>query len=59
MKKLLIKKKCKCGRSVIVKRNEHGPTPKPICRLCVLIGLERSKLSFKSTESEGGIKKDG
>jgi hypothetical protein len=44
MKKCTIKKKCKCGRHIIVARIEHGPTPQPVCGICKKYGLKRSRV---------------
>ena len=48
--KITIKKKCKCGRGIIVERLEHTPTPQPVCGYCRTYGLEKSielKKSFQ------------
>ena len=46
MSKLLIKKKCKCGRTIICKKVEHGNTPTPECGVCKKLGLNESRASF-------------
>ena len=46
MSKLLVKKKCLCGRTIICKKIEHGPTPQPVCGVCNKLGLKESRASL-------------
>jgi len=46
MEKLLVKKKCKCGRTVICAKKEFGVEPQPVCGVCKKLGLNKSKASF-------------
>ena len=41
--KMLIKKSCKCGTKILVKRPEFGTAPTPICGYCKTYGIEKSK----------------
>lgn len=60
VKKCLGKKKCKCGRSIIVKRSSEGKlssVPIPVCGYCKTYGLEESKRLF--VEENAMIKQKG
>ena len=48
VKKSLGKKKCKCGRRVVVQRTKEGrmPLETPECSTCKTYGLEESKRLF-------------
>ena len=58
--KSLGKKRCKCGRRIIVKRSKEGKltsVPQPVCGYCKTYGLEESKRLF--VEENAMIKKRG
>ena len=48
MEKLLIKKKCACGRTMVCTREKHGGTPQPVCGVCKKLGLELSRREFSN-----------
>lgn len=47
-KKLLGKRKCRCGRRIIVKRLSDGSISKDevVCKTCETLGLEKSRILF-------------
>ena len=60
MNKLLGKKRCNCGRKVIVARDKSGrltSVPTPVCSYCTTYGLEESKRLF--VESDAMIRRKG
>ncbi len=42
MDKLIVKRKCKCGRFILVQNTEFGIPPQPVCATCKTYGLEQS-----------------
>jgi len=58
--KMLIRKKCKCGRSILVKnmKLQCKTTRRPVCSTCKTYGLEESKRLFALEDAEINRKSD-
>jgi hypothetical protein len=59
--KILIRKKCKCGRSLIVentKITKHIHVKTPVCSTCQTYGLEESKRLYALEDAEFRRKSD-
>jgi hypothetical protein len=54
MKSATIKKRCKCGRTLIVARPENGSAPTPECGCCRKYGLKYSKAEFLNLHKKSG-----
>ena len=54
-KKLLLKKKCECGRKVIIEREKSRDEDFNgfFCQSCKSLGVEESRIQFLQTNAKG------